>query len=790
VTEEPSQLDALTAALADKYRIERSIGEGGMATVFLAHDLRHHREVALKVLRPELAEALGAQRFLKEIQVTANLQHPHILPLYDSGSAGGVLFYVMPLVRGESLRHRLTRESRLEVAEAVRIIQQVASALDFAHRQGVIHRDIKPENILLQDGEPLLADFGIALARAGSGESRLTGTGQSIGTVEYMSPEQAAGERGIDARSDIFSLAAVAYEMLAGHSPVHAPSAQAMLAKLMTEIPAPLAAQRHDVPAAIDDAIQRALRKDPSERFATAKEFRDALMVADTDRTRLRPTQGSRGRWGLAAGVVTAALLLVGGYALSKRGLSAKEAEASPIRSIAVLPLELLPRDTTQAYFAEGMTDELTTALATISALRVTSRGSAMQFPVAGRPATPVIAKSLNVDALLVGSVSRDGENVRIKADLIDARKDQQIWSKRFERKSSAVFALQADLAAAIAQEINVRVTSTEHARLSSTRTVNAAAHDAYLLGRYFFNRPSDENLHKAITQFEAAVRLDSTFAAGYSGLSDAYLWAGYNEGFLTATAGKTKSRVAAERAVQLDSNSAEAHTSLATYLAFYDKDWPACEREYRKAIALNPNYAFAHDQFGLALGFMGRADEAIAEGKRAAVLDPLSPQVLIDAALPYMYRQDSASANALARRAAGLDSTYFFPVMLEGWTHIDGGRYRESVPLLQKSLAMGAPPFVRAYLGYALGMSGDRAGALRQLDSIKAVSPGGVVLPFNQALIYLGIGDRKRALDNFERAYDADSQLLAWLGQDTMFDSLRTEPRFIALLRKLHFLK
>jgi tetratricopeptide (TPR) repeat protein len=241
---------------------------------------------------------------------------------------------------------------------------------------------------------------------------------------------------------------------------------------------------------------------------------------------------------------------------------------------------------------------------------------------------------------------------------------------------------------------------------------------------------------------------------------------------------------------VQLDSNSAEAHTSLATYLLFYDKDWPACEREYRRAIALNPNYAFAHDQFGIGLAFTGRFDEAVAEGKRAAELDPLSPQVLIDATMPYLFRKDSAGVLALAKRAAELDTTYFFPVMVEGWLRLELGNPRAAVPDLRKAVNMGAPPFVTAYLANALGAAGDRAGAMRELESLKKMSPDGKVLPFNLALVYLGIGDHAHALDNLEKAYGADSQLLAWLGQDAMFDSLRSEPRFVELLRKLHFVK
>jgi TolB-like protein/Tfp pilus assembly protein PilF len=566
---------------------------------------------------------------------------------------------------------------------------------------------------------------------------------------------------------------------------------------LMTEAPRPLSTWRDDVPSSVDETILRALEKDPDARFSSAREFGDALLEP-------APTSGSgdrippvtipvshRRRWVAFALLVVA--VLAAGFVITRdtrAGAVASTAAGSPIRSIAVLPLSNHSGDSTQDYFAEGMTDELTMAIATISAIRVTSRGSAMQFQGKSRPSTPDIAKALNVDAILEGSVGRSGDNVRITAALIDARADRNVWSASFERKSTDVLALQAEVASAIAREINVRLTRTEQSRLASAPTVNTEGHDAYLLGRYFFNRPSDDNLRKAIAQFEKSVALNPDFAAGYSGLSDAYLWAGYNEGFLTASVGKVKSKAAAERAVQLDSNSAEAHASLATYLLFYDKDWPACEREYRRAIALNPNYAFAHDQFGIALAFTGRFDEAVAEGKRAAELDPLSPQVLIDATMPYLFRKDSAGALALAKRAAELDATYFFPVMLEGWARIELGNSRAAVADLRKAVTMGAPPFVTAYLANALGAAGDRAGAMRELESLKKMSPDGKVLPFNLALVYLGIGDHARAMDNLEKAYDADSQLLAWLGQDPMFDSLRSEPRFVELLRKLHFVK
>ena len=802
MTELPTHLEQLKAALADRYRLEGALGEGGMATVYVAHDLKHDRRVALKVLKPELVAALGAQRFLKEIQVTANLQHPHILALYDSGTADGALFYVMPLVRGESLRDRLTREKLLPVDETIRIVRQVAGALDFAHRQGIIHRDIKPENILLHDGEALLADFGIALALTEAGGGRLTGTGLSIGTVQYMSPEQATGERDLDARSDIYSLGAVTYEMLAGEPPVTGPTPRAMIAKLMTERPTSLRVVRDVVPPSLDDAVMRALAKAPTDRFPSAREFADALTAPEVSAThdigaRGRPSSAAARRTRTIAIATLGVLGVVGAYAIVRNGISRASTSAplgadtpAVIRSIAVLPLDNYSGDSTQDYFAEGMTDELTAALATISQLRVTSRGSAMQFHGKSRPSTPEIAKALDVDAVVEGSVARSGDKVRITAQLIDARADKHLWAKSFERNSSDVLALQAELASAIAREINVRLTESEQSRLATAPSVNPEGHEAYLRGRYFFNRPSDENLQKAIAQFEETVRLSPTFAPGYSGLSDAYLWAGYNEGFITASEARPKAKTAALKAVQLYSNSAEAHTSLATFMLFYERDWHGCEREFRRAIELNPNYAFAHDQFAMALAFTGRFDESIAESKRAAELDPLSPQVLIDAAMAPMFQKNFEATKALARKAGELDPTYFFPVMLLGWADLEAGRYREAIPFIRKATTMGAPPFVTAYLAYAHGSAGDRSSAMAALEELKKMSQGGQVLPFNLALVYLGLGDHVRALDNLERALAADSQMMAWLGRDAIFDPLRSEPRFMALMKKLNFVE
>jgi tetratricopeptide (TPR) repeat protein len=434
------------------------------------------------------------------------------------------------------------------------------------------------------------------------------------------------------------------------------------------------------------------------------------------------------------------------------------------------------------------MTDELTTDLAIISALRVISRGSVMQYKGVHRPPTPEIAKALNVDAVVEGSVVRVGDKVRITAQLIDAPADRYLWAKSYERDSRDVLVLQDELASAIAKEINVQLTPTEQARLTNAPTVNPEAHDAYLKGRYFFGRPSDENLKKAIAQFEEAIQLDPTFAPAYSGLSDAYSWAGINEGFLTSTEAMAKSKETAVKAVQLDDKSADAHTSLAVFELFYEYDWAGCEGEFHRALALNPNYAYAHDVLGLALANQGRLDEAVAEGKRAAELDPLSPVMLVDGIFALAWQGKYEAAKDLSRKALDLDPTNPYAQWGIGWTDIEAGKIKAAVPELQKALVIGSPVPVAGWLGYAYGKTGNRAGAMAIIEELNRKSLHGYIPPFPVAIVYLGMGDSGRAMDYLEQAYSAHSQLLCWLKMDRIFDPLRKEPRFIALMKKIHF--
>jgi TolB-like protein/Flp pilus assembly protein TadD len=782
------------------YEIVGSLGAGGMGEVYRARDPRLDRQVAIKLLPAGMtADTQARERLRREAMAVAALDHPYICKIFEIGEAGDDLFLVMEYIAGTTLHDRLL-EGRMPLQEAIRVAGEIAEALLEAHAVGFLHRDLKPANIMLtQQGHVKVMDFGLAkrvddlpspdAATRAIGEPQLTAQGVIVGTPDYMSPEQLKGQP-LDVRSDLFSFGVMLAEMTGGRHPFRKPSTIETCSAVLSGPPS----LSGDIPQGVRLLLQRLVAKDVADRPASIADVRAELAALATtsaatpQKTHARVfTVRKRLALGALAILVAATAYLVARSA-GWRPTSGPPVAIAPgvIRSIAVLPLDNYSGDSSQDYFAEGMTDELTADLATISQLRVISRGSAMQFKGAQRPPTPEIARILNVDAIVEGSVRRVGDNVRITAQLIDARADKHLWARTFERNSRDVLALQDELASAIATEINVQLTPTEKSRLAAAPSVNPEAYDAYLKGRYFFNRPSDENLKKSIAQFEETVRLSPNFAPAYSGLSDAYLWAGYNEGFLTASEARPKAKATAEKAVQLDDNSAEAHTSLAVFKLFYEYDWEGCECEFRRAIALNPNYAFAHDQFGLGLGFQGRLDESIAEGKRAIELDPLSPQIRIDHALPLMFQRSYGAAKDQARKAAELDPTYYFPPMLEGWIDIQDRKFSEAIPSLKKAKALDSPAFVTAWLAYAYAASGDRTRAKGEIDDLKKRSLRGEVLPFNLAIVHLGLGDRKLAIDYLERAYASDSQWMGWLKMDRMFDPLRSEPRFVALMKKL----
>jgi adenylate cyclase len=457
---------------------------------------------------------------------------------------------------------------------------------------------------------------------------------------------------------------------------------------------------------------------------------------------------------------------------------------ARTIRSIAVLPLDNFSGDPNQEYFADGMTDELTTDLATISALRVISRGSVMQYKGAHRPPTPEIAKALNVDAVVEGSVMRVGDRVRITAQLIDAPADKHLWAKSYQRDSRDVLALQDELAAAIARQINIELTPAEQARFANAHPVNPQAHEAYLKGRYYLSSFTEEGVSKAIGQFEQAIKADASFALPYTGLADAYSYG--DDWYFPANEVMPKAKAAAEKALQLDDSLAEAHASLAFINWQYDFDWAGGESEYRRAIGLNPNYAEAHHQYGYLLAFRGRFDESLSEMKRAGELDPLSAGITNDVGFPLTLQAKYEAAKEQARLAMELDSNFYLAHWALGWMDIEAGNFSAAIPQIERARVTDSPPFVAGWLGYAYAATGERGKAEAMIAELNQMSSRRFVSPFCIAIIYLGLGDKERALNGLEKAYEARLQWLTFLKVDRVFDPLRADPRFIELLKKV----
>ncbi|HVL16747.1 MAG TPA: protein kinase, partial [Gemmatimonadales bacterium] len=632
---------ALRAGLRDRYALERELGRGGMATVWLAQDLRHDRPVALKLLHLHLAASLGPERFQREIRLAARLQHPHILTVLDSGETDGRLWFTMPFVEGESLRDRLRRERQLPVDAALRIATEAARGLEYAHQHGVVHRDVKPENILLtRDGSTLVADFGIA--RALSGDEGLTETGLAVGTPAYMSPEQAAGDKSLDARTDQFSLASVLYEMLAGEPPWNGATAQAIAAKRLSE-PAPsIRSVRPNIPAALDDAIRRALAPVAADRFASLDQFAQALHAgapssvgpaavrATSARTTSRPTSGSipRRRIPIAAGSLTLGLLIGLGLLFGWLRHRDDTLDAGNAKRLAVLPFENLggPGD---EYFADGVTDEVRGKLTSLPGLRVIARSSSAQYKKSTK-SPQEIGRELGVDWLLTGTVRWEkgagGNHVRVSPELIQAATGSTTWQQPFDAALTDVFQVQADMAGQVAQALDLALGSSQRAVLAERPTSNGAAYDAFLKGEAESQNVGTAvpaQLRSAIGYYEQAVALDSSFVQAWTQLSRAHSLL-YINGAISQES-KQRALEAAEHALRLNPNQFHGYLALGEYYASIPLDFPRALQEYEKGLRLAPNRSELLGATAASEISVGRWDEAVQHFRRAQALDPRS---------------------------------------------------------------------------------------------------------------------------------------------------------------------
>ncbi|MBC7790310.1 MAG: protein kinase [Anaerolineae bacterium] len=787
----------LAAALEGRYAVERELGRGGMATVYLARDVRHDRLVAVKVLSEELASTLGADRFVREIWIAAQLTHPHILPLYDSGEADGQVFYVMPFVAGQSLREKLNREKQLSLEDSMRIASEVADALDYAHEKGIVHRDIKPENILISGRHALVADFGIARAISVAAMSPLTQTGLSIGTPTYMSPEQAGGESAVDGRSDIYSLGCVLYEMLVGLPPFVGVTPQAIIAQRFLTPPPLVRASRSTVPPGVEQVIAKALAITPADRFATASEFARALASGE-----VRPPSRARRKIVLGAGL----LLLVAGAGIAifvvlgraPTGVVADPQEqvgavaTLPRNAIAVLPFVSFRPDSTTAYIGDGIAEELIIALGKLPGLMVAGRASS--FAAHARDLTlQQMGQLLRVGTVVRGTVRQQGSRLRLTVTLENVADGYQIWEESYEREFVDLFAMQEEVSRAIARRLQSELARPDllgnyanDSPLVRHTTSSVKAYDHYLRGRFFWNKRTAEGFRLAIEEFEQALKIDSRFAAAYAGLADSYLLLGSaTYGYRQPASMFPRAKEAAERAVKLDSTLAAPHASLAFVRMNADWDWKGADAEFRSAFRQDPRYATAHHWYGVYLNALGRMDEARASMSTAHDLEPLSLIINSDYARVMYHARDYKAAVEQYRSTLEMDAT--FPGARIGLARslLASGDVRSAIAGLELVEEFRAG-YAVGVLGAAYARADRRPEAQAIADQLVLRSGQEFVSPIYVAYVYAALGDRDQAFSWLERAFKQRSNGLLHIKVDPLLDPLRDDLRFAKLVERM----
>jgi len=773
----------LGAGLGERYRIERELGRGGMAVVFLAEDLKHHRTVAIKVLHPELSRTLASERFLREITLAARLSHPLILALYDSGEVDGHLYYVMPYAPGETLRARLEREGALSAPDALAITREVAEALNYAHAEGVIHRDIKPENILLSGGHAIVSDFGIARAVDAAGGERLTATGLAIGTPAYMSPEQASGVRAVDARSDIYSLACVAYEMLGGDPPFTGGSPQAIMARHAIDAPLPLRSVRPTVSEAIDAVLAKALAKVPGDRFDTPVQFVEALSKAQaTGEVRLfwRPRLWLRQRSHRLTAAV--AVLAVGALAtvVIRQWIAAR---AARVTSLAVLPFDNLSGDSTQQYFTVGMHDALRGAIGQVRGLRVLW-GSTNRYRDSPKPDS-TIARELNVDALVRATVVRAGDSVHLQVRLIQARPvERLLWSQAYDRNMIGVLAMHREAARAIAGAAAAELPPSPN--LARPRAVNAESYEAYLRGMFYIAQSQPDSQRKGLAYFQAAIDKNPGDALAYAGLAQAYATSAHSP--FPIPDAMTFGRAAAVRAVTLDSILAEGWAAQALVKLYLEWDWAGAERSFRRANDLNPSLAVNHYHYAWYLALFDRLDEGIAEQKLAGSLDPFNTAYAADLGSLYVQAGRYDDAIAEARKALGfaLRKAEGYGLALSTLSQALAAQGKYAAAILMADSARTLFPGLSYRLVSAYTKAGRPADARRILTEWEHM-PITPIVALNRALMNGMLGNN----DEFFKwiRYQPHHAWVPWIRviPTWTYASVRKDPRFQEAMRRMN---
>jgi eukaryotic-like serine/threonine-protein kinase len=774
------------------YRLVNMIGAGGMGEVYVAHDARLNRDVAVKILRTGiLSDEAARKRFRQEARMLAKLSHPNIATIYDFSTENGTDFLVMELVDGVSLAQKLAGGPLTE-KEIGAIGTQIADALEEAHDRGLIHRDLKPGNVMLTPkGRVKVLDWGLArLLHVSSDMSTadLAQTRAVAGTLPYMSPEQLRNED-LDGRADIYAAGAVIYEMATGQRAFTADSSPQLTDAILHRAPVAPRALNPKMSLEVERTILKCLDKDPDYRYQSAKELGvDLRRLAGPSSAVTSPVVHRRGiPWkGVIPSVAGIVLVVALAVAFNVSGLRehlTTNSNVPPIRSLAVLPLENLSGDSSQDYFAEGMTDELTTEIAQISALRVISRMSATRYRRSGK-SLPDIAKKLRVDAVVEGTVTRSGDHVRITAQLIQASSDTHLWAKDYERNLSDVLSLQNEVARDIASEIRIKLTPEEQGRLVASRPVNPEAHDAYLKGRYHWDKDTEEQYKEAKGYFLQALELDPNYAPADAGLAS-YYWATSE---LAPRVAMPKAKEYALKALTIDDTLSDAHTALAVVNFYADWDWSGAEKEFKRAIELNPSDAEAHRMYSVYLSAMGRTDGALAEIRAAENLDPVSISTTSNAGWTLYFARQYDRAIEQCQKALEADPSNVGAHDCIGYAYMAKGDYDKAIEECTTAATLsGNDPVRLAGLGRAYALAGKTTEARRVIADLRNASKQHYVPPYFVATVYTALGEKDEAFSWLEQAHADRDSYLTWVKVDDALDPLRSDARFANLLRRIN---